>query len=295
MSGKELKTYNRLHYKSDDLVDLDSEIRLLYDLTEANDFVPDTRDAWNSVQSRITPRNSNTWMRIAASFIILATFGLILFIVIPEKAELITVTSGGAELIHNLPDGSTITLNENSSLTYKDSFEKNRSVTLIGEGYFEVVENTKNFTVTAGNSVVKVIGTSFNVKHSDDQTEVYVTSGIVKFGSESQQVQLTANEYAVLSQEDKTLQIDRTPDENLLAWYKNQFVFNNTTVLEVIGTLENYFGKTIALSNKSIGRCNVSGTFDQMKLSEILESICIVLDLKLEYKKNQYFLKGKGC
>ncbi len=70
----------------------------------------------------------------------------------------------GARVSFNLPDGTVGWLNSGSSLTYSLPFNSNRKIALDGEAWFDVTRNEKSpFEITAGNSTVKVLGTSFNV------------------------------------------------------------------------------------------------------------------------------------
>ncbi|CAM9971303.1 unnamed protein product, partial [Chrysoparadoxa australica] len=64
-----------------------------------------------------------------------------------------------------LSDGTMIKLNVGSSLEYPESFNQtSRRVTLVGEAYFDVAENTqKPFIIESGDLITEVIGTSFNL------------------------------------------------------------------------------------------------------------------------------------
>src|SRR5665648_98356 len=64
-----------------------------------------------------------------------------------------------------LPDGSNVWLNHSSTLKYPAMFHgDSRMVELTGEGYFEVVHNSRiPFIVKAGEIEIKALGTAFNV------------------------------------------------------------------------------------------------------------------------------------
>lgn len=63
-----------------------------------------------------------------------------------------------------LPDGSIVTLNSGSTLTWPDEFSKNRVVTLTGEALFDVTADRKHkFIVRTGDLQVTVHGTVFDV------------------------------------------------------------------------------------------------------------------------------------
>jgi ferric-dicitrate binding protein FerR (iron transport regulator) len=73
-----------------------------------------------------------------------------------------------AKTIRNiqLPDGSSIWLNEGSRIDYSEAFnDKIREVWLRGEAFFDVAKNKqKPFIIHAGRVNVKVLGTAFNIK-----------------------------------------------------------------------------------------------------------------------------------
>ena len=76
-----------------------------------------------------------------------------------------------------LPDGTTVTLNAGSKLTYKTNFgKKNREVWLEGEGYFSVAKDKKRtFIVKTGYLDIKALGTEFNVKAYPNEKSIQTT------------------------------------------------------------------------------------------------------------------------
>ena len=78
--------------------------------------------------------------------------------VIPEKSK---VLDKPARRFINLPDGSSVILNENSSLKISDSFEadRKREVYLHGEAYFDITHNqNRPFIVHTGKIITTVLG-----------------------------------------------------------------------------------------------------------------------------------------
>lgn len=78
-----------------------------------------------------------------------------------------------------MEDGTIITLNKNSRLSYSDKYGKDsRNVKLEGEAYFEVAKDpSKPFQVEMNGASITVLGTHFNVKadaESDDITATLV-------------------------------------------------------------------------------------------------------------------------
>ncbi|WP_163024732.1 FecR family protein, partial [Pseudomonas viridiflava] len=90
--------------------------------------------------------------------------------------ELLTVKSGNEHQKVNMPDGSTVILNNNSSISYPKVFGVKRAVTLTGVGYFDIRHDLKkSFTVHTGNLSTVVLGTAFNIKAYDRDHEISVT------------------------------------------------------------------------------------------------------------------------
>ena len=100
----------------------------------------------------------------------------------PAMVELRGDPDGRSEYL--LPDGSRVSLNENTSLIYPESFsKKKRSVSLSGEAYFEVrQEETRPFSISTPGVEIEVLGTTFNVKANpgDPFIETVLVAGKVR-------------------------------------------------------------------------------------------------------------------
>ncbi|WP_373512660.1 FecR family protein, partial [Persicitalea sp.] len=80
-------------------------------------------------------------------------------------------------LFITLTDGSTISLQPRSRISYAHNFNKTtkREVHLSGEAFFEVAKDpNKPFYVFANELVTKVLGTSFNVRAYQDDEDITV-------------------------------------------------------------------------------------------------------------------------
>lgn len=76
-----------------------------------------------------------------------------------------------------LPDGTSVTLNAGSRLTYKTTYGKSkREVWLEGEGYFSVAKDkNKAFIVKTGYLDIQALGTEFNVKAYPNEKSIQTT------------------------------------------------------------------------------------------------------------------------
>ena len=96
-----------------------------------------------------------------------------------------------------LPDSSSVELKPNSEISYSKKWDdQKREVHLIGEGFFEVVKDSKRpFYVYGGEVVTKVLGTSFSVKAAEnaETIEVAVRTGKVSVYEDAQQTMSNQN------------------------------------------------------------------------------------------------------
>jgi len=188
----------------------------------------DVNSAWEKVKAKadikeaeVIQFNPNVFRRkmiigiAAVMFVLVGVFTVLQFM--DTTVEDVNWVAEDKVLEDELSDGSVITLNENSSLSYPAEFaEKERRVSLSGEAFFDIERNEeKPFIIDLANDFyVKVLGTSFNVKAipGDSLTEVFVKSGTVEFGSESDNVILIAGEKGVMN--NATGEVGKVIDEH---------------------------------------------------------------------------------
>jgi transmembrane sensor len=103
----------------------------------------------------------------------------------------VTVAAAPGEIVQTtLPDGTDVTLNSGSAISYTRAIAfpnvvpGSRTVRLMGEALFEVRPGERPFVVETFNARVEVLGTRFNVRawqHSRDQvTHVALLTGSVR-------------------------------------------------------------------------------------------------------------------
>ena len=140
------------------------------------------RPSFNSVKKSIDQKRnakkiqqSFKWgLSIAAS--ILVVFGCYFAF---NSLETRYETSYAEQRTINLPDGSEVVLNAKSAINFTEKdWETNRRIKLIGEAFFKVKKGSA-FKVQTPNGQVSVLGTQFNVKHTDAFFEVVCYEGKV--------------------------------------------------------------------------------------------------------------------
>lgn len=201
----------------------------------------------------------------------------------------------GARVSFSLPDGTAGWLNSGSSLTYSSPFNNNRKVTLDGEAWFDVTHNEKNpFEIFAGNSKVKVLGTSFNVSAypGSQYIEVVLQQGKVEFypGNSSQKVIMVPSQKLVLNNGKIDLSI--TDPSKFRAWTEGKLVFRGDEMVEVARRIERWYNVKVILADQKLEKFSFRATFEDDSLEEVLRLLSMTSPIG--YKISPRILKSDG-
>lgn len=196
-----------------------------------------------------------------------------------SPATLRTVSTLAEAQTIRLPDGTEVTLNHFSSLTYPERFKTGqREVSLSGEAYFEVAKDKEHPFVVQTESVdVEVLGTHFNVEAYPDDPEVETTllegSVAVSNKSNSLRLVLKPNESAIYNKVKNSLTCQTSKDASEeVAWRKGEFLFNNLPLQEIARQLSNAFDVEILIRDKALQDYKIKARFNNQEgLGQILD------------------------
>ncbi|NIG57401.1 FecR family protein [Chitinophaga sp. Cy-1792] len=202
----------------------------------------------------IRPANTS-WMRIAATVAILCVMAGAAFLYLNKNSnnDLVRIASTNTTRIDTLPDGSVVTLNKNSSISYAADFAAERHITLEGEAFFDIAKDpSKPFLLKVGDVDVKVLGTSFNVKKDAVSIEVIVETGAVEVNKKHNAVKLEANEKAIVAKDaDKPEKISN--NSTLYNYYRTHtLICNRTPLRELADKLEEIYNITIIINRPDL-------------------------------------------
>jgi ferric-dicitrate binding protein FerR (iron transport regulator) len=192
-----------------------------------------------------------------------------------------------------LPDGSVITLNKYSSLTYAGKFNKEeRNVELHGEAFFHVTpDKQKPFIIHVNGLTVKVVGTSFNIKTTGTKTEVIVETGIVQVSNSRQTVELTPKEKLSIPEPEAALTKEPVTD-NLYNYYRSrEFVCDHTPLWKLVQVLNEAYNANIIIEGKDIRNLPLTATYHNESLDSILNLVSQTLDITIARTNSQIILK----
>ncbi|WP_104383876.1 FecR family protein [Sphingobacterium sp. HMA12] len=194
----------------------------------------------------------------------------------------------------NLEDGTQVWVNANSQLKFPEKFDKNeRRVILDGEAYFEVSHDAERpFYVESKGNEVKVLGTHFNINAYGHNVRTTLSSGRVQVSHSGHVIVLEPGEYANLVGEQ--LRKGKADLEHDLSWHNNQFYFKKETIVEITSTLSKWYDIQVRFK-KDVALDKVyTGNFKRdVKLSEVLEMLTYVCDLKFELQGQELIVENK--
>lgn len=219
---------------------------------------------------------------------------------IPEKSK---VLEKPTRRFINLPDGSSVILNENSQIEIAENFNSDtkREVYLMGEAYFDINHDPdRPFIVHTGKLKTTVLGTAFNIKSSAGakMVTVTVTRGKVEVGDENQTFNvITPNEQIVFNEENNNVVKTPVKAESFIKWTNEDIYFDDVSIKDVAKQLQERFGVSIVFSNEQIKTCKFSATFlKSQSLSQILNIIAEFNQISYQFRdKKVVVLDGTGC
>jgi transmembrane sensor len=239
--------------------------------------------------------------RVAAVFVI----GVLIFSIYRYQSQQIghvQLVSADSTITDNpLPDGTMISLNQNSSLEYLNEFsETERRVKMSGEAFFKVKPDaTKPFIIEAQDAIITVLGTSFNVKALDEDiaVEVLVEEGLVELANpdKSQSTQLRIGEKGIFIKKTNEVKKETDIDVESLYWLNKTLLFRDTRLSIVFETLEKLYEVTINVENKELFNCKLTAKFSNETIDNIIDHISTIFELEIEKDANNILIKGNGC
>jgi len=172
---------------------------------------------------------------------------IIIFLVLFSScSNVIVETNDNFDLVE-LPDGSIAYLNQYSSIKYDKDFDP-RSIKVHGEVFLSVTEKEIPFIIETYLAEIIVLGTEFNVKSDENETEVEVEEGSVKLKTDQHENKVTHGESAVFKKGENGIKIGK-------AEFKFK-IWKNSLEIEFkkLGKEIKHNSKEIAKESKKVGK-----------------------------------------
>ncbi len=268
---------------------LDKETREFLEQMESAKLPPSTRskeDIWSKidaatdtpteeVESSGTTTTRVLWPWYTAAASVAAIIGFLVFYQSGSTVQVATA-NGQVETVE-LPDGSTVTLNAQSVISYESG--NPRQIALEGEAFFEVAEGDE-FSVTTNQAVVTVLGTSFNIKDRGESYGVECKTGRVRVDISDSEFseEITAGEGVTSTAGDATL--TEVSTSQIGGWQLGELYFEDENIVAVIAELERQYDMKILIEN--IDNRRFTGYITIGDITESLTMLCEPLGLTYE-------------
>ena len=214
------------------------------------------------------------------------------FFEVPNPHVTTFSTGFGRNSVVILNDGSKVTLNAKSTLTYNNQSKNNREVTLNGEAVFDIKkDHDKPFYVNTAYYRIKVLGTFFNVStyDNDDYVSTTLKRGIVQIVDMSSNkilTELKVGERFYLDKKTGNYAIKMQKDLNDdFGWYDGKLCFNDIPLNDLTNKLEREFGYSIKIKNHNVQTYRYKANIEKENLKNIMKYISIVTP-DVHYKIN---------
>lgn len=195
----------------------------------------------------------------------------------PEPAPLIVSTSDGERSHVQLPDGSQISLNHNSRISYVfDKRHNSRRLQLDGEAYFEVNSDPEHpFLVNCNGLSIECKGTSFNVKGYADEQEVtaVLADGVITANADVQTITMKPGTKVSYDKSTRSLQSAMVEVSDYTCWTSGETRYNDDRLEDILHSVSRHFGVEINIVTPSLRDVRLSGSIAEKSLTETLAII----------------------
>ena len=197
----------------------------------------------------------------------------------------------GGEYSLELPDGTVVWVNSESSLRFPEKFTSNRrEVYLEGEAYFEVKKDANRpFYVHTEVGKVRVLGTAFNVcAYSNDRFwQTTLVEGSVMINQEEKEVLLKPNEQYQIDVRTGKAGLREVLPELYTSWRDGKFYFKAYTFEELVEKLERWYDFKMFYMNEEIKTRRFSGVVNKYQpLEEMFKFLQMTSDVQFNVKGN---------
>lgn len=206
----------------------------------------------------------------------------------------------GSDFTFRLPDGSLVTINSESVLSFPVQFPTDsRVVYLEGEAYFEVTKNRhKPFIVQSDAMRVRVLGTTFNFK-SDKRCRIAEATLIegeieVKGNKEEGQIILAPGQRAELNKNNGRLTVKQVDAKLDAVWHDNLIPFQKADIFTITKALERFYDVKIILSPDIQADKTYSGVLKKKSnIESVLKSLQNSIPIDYKIVGNNIFISPK--
>ena len=218
-----------------------------------------------------------------------------------------------------LPDGSRVTLGARSVIDLAFTGGERRVRLIEGEAFFDVVSDpSRPFSVDTGDSVIRVVGTQFDVRRAAGRVQVAVKEGVVEVasrslrpiasrvlaGSEPAVLVLTAGQRLVLDDAAALgaaehrlyggaaarANVEPVAVDDVAAWRSGRLVYVNARLSDVVADLNRYHPAEIVLGDDEVGELSLTASLRAEEAEALIGMVTASMPVAAETRPNGHLV-----
>ena len=233
-------------------------------------------------------------LSVAATVLLLITSS---FYFLNKNTKITHKTNFGEILNIKLKDGSDVTLNSNSSLSYYEN--ESRKVWLTGEAFFQVdKKETTNakFWVLTNDLSVEVYGTSFNVNTKKKKTDVFLEEGNIwlslKNGTTKKMI--PGNYVSYSSAKNEVLEdVNIYNPKTKTSWKDGTLLFDKLSLEKAMEKIEESYGYSIVYKDSKSKKILITGAVPLTNIDICIKAIEKSVNVNIVKKDNSLIVSKK--
>lgn len=195
-----------------------------------------------------------------------------------------------------LEDGSQVTLGARSALDVAFTKATRRVKLGEGEAFFSVAHNpARPFLVEAGDTLIRVVGTKFNVNYEQGRVRVTVLEGVVQVIRAGGQIErisapdprlpmvtLRAGQQALDTSALTNPKVEPEPSTEAGSWRDGRLSYQEAPLAEVVADANRYRSGEIRIASATLGQERLTTSFKTSQIDQMLDQLPETLPLRVE-------------
>ncbi|MEP4890765.1 MAG: FecR domain-containing protein [Aliiglaciecola sp.] len=178
----------------------------------------------------------------------------------------------GSRTSQVLQDGTQVHLNADSQLQVQQSSTSRYARMEKGQIYFDVAKDKKRpFVIDVGDTQIRVLGTAFDVDHSNASTLITVYQGRVQIKAAEVLVLTKGEQVLVENGQPRKLEAKQLP--MLPPWRSGWLEVDQRPLQEVVEHMQRYIEKPVEIASQELLNLKISGRFP---LDQSLQSLTLI-------------------
>lgn len=196
-----------------------------------------------------------------------------------------------------LEDGSVVTLGAQSQIETEFTATRRQVTLLDGEAFFEVAKDpSRPFFVAAQDTLVRVVGTKFDVKRSADIVHVSVLEGIVEVmkpnnieetlasadTADIEKQVLTAGERVSAARRVALPEARQVEQVEPGSWRQGRLAYEDASLAEIIADLNRYHDRPIRIASSDVGDLRSTLAFKTTEIDQVFDVMTAIHPIDVE-------------